>query len=69
MSYKLKTILAKIDYWEDALKNFQDNCKHTNVVMKYRANTGNYDPSADYSWREYACGDCDKRWTKDGHRD
>lgn len=69
MAYRLKTIYRKIDYWTTKLLEFQETCPHIVVTMEYKSNTGNYDPSADCYWRDYHCHDCDKRWSKDGHRD
>jgi hypothetical protein len=40
-------------------------CDHSNKEGTHGSNTGNYDPSADCYWVQYACPDCKKRWTVD----
>lgn len=47
------------------LADLQNSCPHTNVTRTPKANTGNYDPSADRYWYEFKCPDCGKFWIKD----
>lgn len=47
------------------LKWIQHKCTHPDVTKEYKANTGNYDPSADRYWINFHCPDCDKRWMED----
>lgn len=47
------------------LKELQELCSHKNVSKLHKANTGNYDPSADSYWIEFHCPDCQKRWYVD----
>ena len=51
------------------LVELQAACPHTNAVHVNKANTGNYDPSADAYWTDHACPDCGKRWTTDQYWD
>lgn len=41
------------------------SCQHPSATRTARANTGNYDPSADCYWYEFRCPDCGKFWTED----
>lgn len=41
-------------------------CPHESLLKKHRANTGNYDPSANSYWTEFTCLDCGKFWTEKG---
>jgi hypothetical protein len=58
-------IEKNIDKCTQKLYDLQDECPHTNVDKKYKANTGNYDPSADSYWIELSCPDCGKWWMED----
>lgn len=40
----------------------QAACPHETPTYAYRGSTGNYDPSNDGYWIEWACPDCGKRW-------
>lgn len=51
---------------EDArafLMAIQEECTHPQVNVVSKSDTGNYDPSSDRYWDEYACPDCEKRWS------
>jgi hypothetical protein len=50
---------------QNILKEIQNICNHPNVSKEYKANTGNYDSSADRYWINFHCPDCDKRWQED----
>jgi hypothetical protein len=43
----------------------QAACKHQKHVKVAHANTGNYDPSADYYWYRIECLSCGKRWEEE----
>jgi hypothetical protein len=58
-------ITGKITTLQEQIKQLQELCQHTNVEKKYKANTGNYDPSADSYWIDWRCPDCGKRWITD----
>ena len=47
------------------LTSLQDYCEHPNVNKENKANTGNYDPSADHYWKDCKCPDCGKWWRED----
>lgn len=47
------------------LLKLQDECQHPDVKKVARANTGNYDPSADSYWNDCKCPDCGKHWVED----
>ena len=46
------------------LARHQDRCKHVKATKEYKANTGNYDPSADSYWIEFECPTCLSRWSE-----
>lgn len=50
---------------ETQIENLQATCKHPKATKTPRANTGNYDPSADIYWYDCRCPDCDKLWRED----
>jgi hypothetical protein len=62
---KLKHIYKKQLKWDKAEAKLQAACTHANVIHKYNGNSGNYDPTADSYWIEYACPDCEKKWQVD----
>ena len=47
------------------LNRLQAACQHPNLEKTHKANTGNYDPSADSYWIEFRCPDCRVRWNED----
>lgn len=59
----------KISKLYEQLAQLQSLCTHPNVTKKFKGDTGNYDPSADRYWIEWACPDCGKRWTTDQDRE
>ena len=65
MTHRYKTICKKIDYWQDRLSEFQENCQHTNVVKTPKSDTGNWDKYSDSYWYEFKCPDCGKFWRED----
>ncbi len=62
---RIKTIKKKIEYWENALQEFQDTCAHENVDKVYKSNSGNCGYTSDYYWINFHCHDCDKLWRED----
>lgn len=54
-----------IDNAEASLEMLQRVCTHPNKDVKYKSNTGNYDPSCDRYWIENKCPDCNKFWIED----
>lgn len=46
----------------NGFRELQAYCVHPEVKETKRANTGNYDPSADSHWSDFECPDCDKKW-------
>lgn len=65
---KRESIKNKIYEWKHKLKKLQEECPHTNLSKKHRADTGNYDPSCDCYWTEFECHDCGKFWSEDGSK-
>jgi hypothetical protein len=59
------TIQNKMNTLNEQMAELKTMCQHPNVDKKYRANTGNYDPSADSYWIDWNCQDCGKRWMTD----
>lgn len=49
----------------DAIVSLQQECRHLTPQYAYRGSSGNYDPSNDHHWVEWACFDCGCRWTTD----
>lgn len=62
---KWSTIDRKEEKLAQERATLQAECTHPNVVKKYDANTGNYDPTADSYWIDFTCPDCRKRWRED----
>ena len=61
---KAQKINEKIKKLYAELKVVQETeCKHDNPILKFDANTGNYDPSSDCYWVNVNCPDCLKVWT------
>lgn len=58
-------IQNNIDKWKKLIVDLQSTCQHENVEIKYKSNTGNYDPYADCYWKEFKCTDCGKFWRED----
>jgi hypothetical protein len=48
------------------LAALQTACVHPSATKRHGANTGNYDPSADWYWTDFNCPDCGKSWTLEG---
>lgn len=63
------TIHDKIAKLNEQLSELQTLCTHPDVTKKYGGNTGNYDPSADSYWIDWACPDCGKKWRTDQDRE
>jgi hypothetical protein len=61
---KRENIQQRIDMSTEDMLALREQCMHPNVKKENKANTGNYDPSADYYWRDCACPDCGKRWSE-----
>jgi len=40
----------------------QTACPHADLTYVYLGSTGNYDPSADSTWIDWKCSDCEKQW-------
>lgn len=66
---KRLSIQLKISTWQAKLKELQEQCEHAKASHVNKANTGNYDPSADEYWTEHTCPCCGKRWTTDQNWD
>ncbi len=63
------TIHGKIAKLHEQLSELQVLCTHPDVTKKYGGSTGNYDPSCDAYWIDWACPDCGKKWTTDQSRE
>ena len=61
-----KDIQNKLSVARRDLAELQATCLHPSPQKTHRANTGNYDPSSDCYWTDFACLDCGKSWTKEG---
>lgn len=61
-------IQAEISALYLRLRGIQETCSHLRATKKHGANTGNYDPSADWYWTDFTCPDCLKRWTEEGSK-
>lgn len=59
-------ILTTLHQAQSELDKVRSSCTHPDVVKAHKANTGNYDPSADCYWTEFRCPDCGKFWRVDG---
>ena len=59
-------IRSRIKAAQRDLDQLQATCQHPSATKKHRSNTGNYDPSTDSYWTDFACPDCEKRWSKEG---
>lgn len=57
--------LLNISLLNANIRFFRQICKHEDTTRKYRADTGNYDPSQDRYWIECVCEICGKHWTED----
>ena len=66
---KYSTINTKIAKLNEQLVELRTLCSHPDLTKKYGGNTGNYDPSADSYWIDWACPDCGKRWSTDQDRE
>ncbi len=62
---KVESIRKKIKNLQSQINTIQLLCPHENVIKKYGANVGNYDPSEDSYWIDCRCEDCDKIWRED----
>jgi hypothetical protein len=62
---KMESIDRREDKLASELAKLQSTCTHPNLEKKYKANTGNYDPTADHYWIEFKCPDCRARWNED----
>lgn len=60
--YKAHKIKRQIYELNVQLRAHQDKCKHLRATYVNRANTGNYDPSADSYWTDWSCPTCLKKW-------
>jgi hypothetical protein len=56
----LKSLQAKTSL---ALTILERDCTHPLLTMKYGGSSGNYDPSDNHYWIDWACPDCGRRWT------
>ena len=43
----------------------QQLCTHPDLKKTHKADTGNYDPSANRYWVEFECPDCGKKWVEE----
>lgn len=66
---KRTNINAKIEKLHEQLRELKTVCEHPDVTKKYGGSTGNYDPSCDAYWIDWACSDCGKKWTTDQDRE
>lgn len=62
---KYESIDRREDKLARELAKLQATCNHPNLEKNYKANTGNYDRSADSYWIEFKCPDCRKRWIQE----
>jgi hypothetical protein len=61
-----RDIRARLSGAERDLLELQEVCSHPALKKTHRANTGNYDPSADFYWTKFDCPDCGKSWMGEG---
>lgn len=62
---KYDSIIQKINSLEEEIFTLQSECEHPHVIKEYKADVGNYDPSADSYWIDWKCPDCRKWWRTD----
>lgn len=60
-----ESIQRHIDKANADMLELREQCMHPNVKKENKANTGDYDPSANHYWRDCACPDCGRRWMED----
>lgn len=65
---KRQRIESNLQKYNQQLKVLQETCEHTGLQKQHKADTGNYDPSADRYWTEFTCPDCGKKWTEEGSK-
>ena len=53
----------------EKIKLLQAECPHITLTMRYCGDTGNYDPSADSYWIDWACPDCGQHWSTSQDRE
>jgi hypothetical protein len=58
---KREKIEAKIDKLHEQLEALKKQCPHEHYTKTYRGESGNYDPSHDWSDIEWVCEDCELR--------
>jgi hypothetical protein len=58
MQTRVEEISREISKLERELYEIRKACPHENFKSEYKANTGNYDPSADCYWLNVKCLDC-----------
>lgn len=66
---EIRSAIENLDEAEEQIGEIrvriQDLCEHPDASKEYKANSGNYDPSADSYWIEYKCPDCGRFWMED----
>lgn len=66
---KIKRLQNKRTELYQQIEEIKIICQHPEVTKKYCGSRGNYDPSCDHYWIEWACPDCGKKWNTDQSRE
>lgn len=68
---KIKSLKQLISDAENKIENIRIRCTHpsSETIIKYGANTGNYDPTSDTYWIDAKCNICGKQWSADSSKD
>lgn len=69
MNPKITDLRSMISQAQSLIREVQRNCPHDNVTVAHRANSGNYDPSADSYWVDVDCLDCGSSMSYDADKD
>ena len=59
---RINKIKQKIRDLQAELEQIRASCPHPGLTGTYRADTGNYDSSADTYYIVYRCPECDAHW-------
>lgn len=67
---KIEELQKRMLELRSQIKEIQEECSHPIAALDktHKANTGNYDPSADRHWTEFHCRLCDKQWSEEGSK-
>lgn len=62
---QLNQLSHKLEKTHHDIRTLQQLCTHPGLKKMHKADTGNYDPSANRYWIVFECPDCGKKWVED----